>query len=154
MPLKITPGQMKRIYQLLNQTGKMDAKVDLVKHYTKGRETSTKEMLYFEATELIKHLEAFQKQEPIQKIPTSEQLKNQACDRMRKKIIAMLREIGYEKYSPAYNRNVADMDRIYKLINKVGYLEKPLNQYTDLELPKLVSQMESIYTKDIKKKIK
>jgi hypothetical protein len=152
--MKTTPGQMKRIHQLLNQTGKMDAKVDLVNYYTKGRETSTKEMLYYEANDLIKHLEAFQKQESIQKIPTSEQLKNQSCDRMRKKIIAMLREIGYEKYSDFAGKSVADMTRIYKLIDTVGYLKKPMNEYNELELPKLVSQIESIYIKDIKKKIR
>ncbi len=72
------------------------------------------------------------------------------ADTMRKKIISMLREIGYEtKYN---NKIVADMQRIYTLIKSKGFKKpKGLNEYTYEELPKLVSQIEAIYVSELKK---
>ena len=71
-------------------------------------------------------------------------------DKMRKKIISMMRECGYEKFSHQRGGMVADMPRIYALVENKGYLKKPLNEYSHNELPKLVSQMESIYISIIK----
>jgi hypothetical protein len=63
---------------------------------------------------------------------------NEACDRMRKKIISRFHEMGYRK-----NGRI-QMDRVNRTIEKYGYLHKPLNKYTYKELPKLVSQFSTI----------
>lgn len=55
---------------------------------------------------------------------------------MRRKVIACLREAGYNK------AGVADMARIYEWVNKYGHAKKELNKYDYLELVKLVTQAE------------
>jgi hypothetical protein len=72
------------------------------------------------------------------------EMKNLEADKMRKKIISLLRSIGFEK-----DRR-ADMPRILEYVQKVGYGHKPLNDYKHNELPKLVTQMEQIVNKEIK----
>jgi hypothetical protein len=65
------------------------------------------------------------------------------ADRMRKKIISLAREMGWELRTTA--GKAADMDRIKNWVMKYGYLKKPLNDYTINELPRLVTQFEHVY---------
>lgn len=62
-----------------------------------------------------------------------------STNQMRRKIIALFRKMGCEK------GDKADMDRIYRWVQRHGYKKKPLNSYTAQELPKLVSQVERVY---------
>ncbi len=116
----------------------MDEKRGYVKSVTDGRVESSSAMTYMEGMKLIRHLE--DKQQPSNIDP---------ADNMRKKIISMLREIGYETH--VEGKRKADMKAIYSLVNKVGYLKKGFNQYTAQELPKLVSQIEEIYKKELRR---
>lgn len=143
----IQPGQLKRLHALLNKAGLMDEKADLVKQYSACRETSSTKLEYREANSLIKHLEDLTLQMGMR---SPEDIKRQTADTMRKKIISMLREVGFE--TTEGSRKKADMKAIYSLIIKIGYLKpKSLNQYDNNELPKLVSQIESYYQKELKR---
>jgi hypothetical protein len=102
---------------------------DLIHDFTKGRTQSLTDLSMGELNELITQLGA-QKDDP--------------CDRMRKKIISMLKYQGYQLPS-----GKADMVRIYAFILKYGYLHKHLNEYSEEDLPKLVYQAETMKKKYI-----
>lgn len=147
--MKITPGQIKKLHLFLNKVKTLPKeereafKRDLIKHYSSNRTESVKELNFYEANQVINHIKAI----------VEEDKPDDPADVMRKKIISMLREVGYEKFDTIKNRKVADMQRIYKLIKEKGYLKpKYLNEYTHDELPKLVSQIENIYITTLKKK--
>lgn len=149
--MKIQPSQLRRLHQLLNALGLMEEKQHLVRQYTNGRTSSSRDMMPHEASALIKGLEGLQKPQVQPYIPTAHD-QAASADIMRKKIISMFREIGYEVYDPAKGKIVADMHRVYSFVKDKGYLKpKGLNQYTAKELPRLVSQVECIYSKTIDK---
>jgi hypothetical protein len=103
----------------------------LIDSFTSGRKDGLKQLTDWEYKEFIEWLST---QYPAQ---TSTELL--ACDIMRKKIISLLRKIGYAKDGRA------DMPAIYAWVLKYGYLKKPLMDYTHSELPKLVTQAETFY---------
>jgi hypothetical protein len=78
-----------------------------------------------------------------------EQLRD-ADNEQRRKIISLLRGIGFYYFCEIKQRTVADMPRIHKYVEEVGYLHKNMNTYTSAELPKLVTQVEIIHGKEIK----
>jgi len=149
--MKIQPSQLRRLHQLLNALGLMEEKPQLVRQYTNERTSSSRAMMPHEAKMLIKGLEDLQKPKAKHYTPTAHD-QAASADIMRKKIISMFREIGYEVYDPTKSKIVADMHRIYSFVRHKGYLKpKGLNQYTAKELPGLVSQVECIYKKTINK---
>lgn len=131
---KICAKQIQQINILLTEAKLREQKDALVHSYSSGRSTSMRDLYYEEADELITYLR---------------QMHYDAADRMRKKIIGILRDMGYTKVKSG--KHVADMSAVYKLIESKGYLKKPFNAYTSTELPKLVSQIESISRKEMKK---
>ena len=68
----------------------------------------------------------------------------QKMDRMRKRILSMCYSIGWTRYNPEKRRQEVDMDRLEAWLLKYGYLHKPLNDYTYMELPALVTQAERL----------
>lgn len=119
-----------RIHLLLSQSGKAAHKKELVSSFTSGRSDSSRDMTDQEARDLISYLEG-SKTAP------------DPADRMRKKIISMAREIGWEMRTA--KGKVADIERIKNWVLKYGYLKKPLNDYGINELPRLVTQFEQVY---------
>lgn len=69
----------------------------------------------------------------------------QAAQRMRRKIIGILAARGVINA-----QGKPDMPHIHAWVLKYGYLHKPLNAYTNAELPRLVGQAEAILLSDIK----
>lgn len=67
-----------------------------------------------------------------------------SANTMRRKIIAILAARG------AVKDGRPDMAHIYAWVEKYGYLHKPLNHYTQAELPRLVTQAERIVASDFK----
>lgn len=133
MPIKITAAQNRRLHQLLNETGLIEDKKDLVRSFTNGRAESSKELSVKEANRLILHLEGFhQTHDP--------------ADRMRKKIFAICHHLQWIYGSSEVDKKLNQV-KIDAFIKRYGYLKKPLNAYTRLELPKLVSQLEIIEKK-------
>jgi hypothetical protein len=122
--------QLARIHVLLHKCGLMAYKADMVIEVTNGREHSTKQLTFDEANLMIARLEATIK-ERAKKAQEPAQV-------MRRKIISCCREMGWVKGGKA------DMPRIYTWVLKYGYLHKPLNAYTAMELPKLVTQAENM----------
>jgi hypothetical protein len=136
----ITPSQLKYLHALLNQLDWIDQKPALVKQYTNGRETSSKNLLKIEADDLIRDLEG-QLEKPV--APTSAE--EAANERMRRKIISRAHEMGWELPG-----GKADMARINAWCQTRGFGKKRLNDYTKAELSKLVSQMDIVYKKYLK----
>lgn len=122
-----TAAQNNRIWGLAAQAGlsKDDIAV-LVGQVTDGRTSRSSEMEVMEAQMLIDNLQ--------QKVDTKATDK---LDTMRKKIIAMAREMNWE-----VNRK-ADMQRIYAWVLKYSPQHKPLNDHNQAELAKLVTQFEN-----------
>lgn len=67
-----------------------------------------------------------------------------SANRQRRKIIAILAARGMAKDGKP------DMAHIYAWVLKYGYLHKPMNNYTQAELPRLVSQAEGVQHSDFK----
>ncbi len=68
-----------------------------------------------------------------------------AAQRQRRKIIGILAGRGCVT---AQGR--PDMQRIHAWVTKYGYLHKPLNHYSNAELPRLVAQAERVMHTDLK----
>lgn len=138
--MNIQDNQRRKIYALLRNAGLNEGdKKELVMSFTRQRTEHSSEMSFREADELIKWLES-----------RFSQLDR--ADRMRKKIISMAREMGWE-CSPASLKGakpLADMQRINQWCTRFGYLHKPLNDYKYKELPALVTQFEQVYRSFLK----
>lgn len=141
--MKTQPGQLKRIHQLLNSTKMMGEKSDLVRDFTGGREKSSKEMLYNEANNLIKHLEAYENSLSPKKVSYAPV--NDAKNAMRKKIIRYAHLMKWQLPGEK-----ADMERINNWCVKYGQFKQPLNDHDEKELAKLVTQFENVYKSFLK----
>jgi len=119
-----------RLHLLLTQTHNTVFKKALVFGFTSGRSDSSRDMTDQEAREMIQYLEG-QNTAP------------DPADRMRKKIISMAREMGWE-IRTAKGR-AADMERIKNWVLKYGLHKKPFKDYQVNELPALVTQFERVY---------
>lgn len=122
----MTPKQIKYLFVLLNKAGLADRREDLCLGASNGRTTHASELTASESAALIKYAVGLSGE-------------NNASDRMRKKILSMAHEMGWE------TAHKVDMERINGWCSKFGYLHKPLDQYSYQELPKLVSQFEGAY---------
>jgi len=79
-----------------------------------------------EATDMIKHLKELDPE-------------NAKADKMRKKILSMAHEMNWRVNGKVNMKAIDTWCRNY------SYLKKSLDRYTYKELPKLVSQFESVY---------
>jgi len=138
MPIEFTTidkGQIKRVHALLaaiGMGGDKEYKAELVQLYSHGRVASTKDLLHIEASFLIADL-----QKMADKPLTPEQVK---ADNKRKLILSYAHKMGWEKAN-----GKVDIARVDAWCVKSGYLHKPFNDYSLLELSKLVWQMETVY---------
>lgn len=125
-PKKIEAWQIKTMHTLLRKLNLMAWKQDIMNADLPDDRyvTSSKDLYYEEANRIIKYLQGQQNQSP----------EEVSLDRQRKKIISSCREMGWNK------GGYADMRRIYDWVEKYGYLNKPLNEYTLQEIPRLVTQ--------------
>ena len=99
----------------------MPQKAAMVNGISCGRVESTRDLTNDEADALINHLKAL---EPGHK--------------MRRKIIRLAHEMHW--HLPGTKK--INMERINGWCQQFGYLHKALNEYTNDELPKLVTQFE------------
>lgn len=121
-------SQLKCLNTLVSKLGiDKEAKEILVKGFSEGRSTSSKELLSDEAAAMIKHLKTLDPQEP-------------KAEKMRRKIISMAHEMGWTLRQGQGDKRKADMKRVDEWCKKFGYLKKSLDNHTCKELPKLVSQ--------------
>lgn len=141
----IAHQQIITIHTLLPATVKADKelKAALIAQYTGSNDkTSTRDLSYSQAYELIRDLQNSKDSSPIYL----------RSDKMRKKIISMAHDLGWQYYSEAKQKLCADMNAINAWCTKYGYLHKNLDDYSYTELPGLVSQFERMYKDKLSKK--
>lgn len=127
----ITPAQLRKINTMISKRGiSKDAKEAMMLGFTAGRSSSSKELHFNEAAELIKHLEAGD--------PNRE-----SAEKMRGKILYYAHEMGW--HTLKNGRYVADILRVDEWCLKYGYIKRKLDGYSYQELPRLVSQFEAVY---------
>jgi len=133
---QLTPAQLKCINTIVSkQNINKEIKQLIIGGFTAGRSTSSKDLCYEEAVAVIKHLK--------QNDPNRE-----GADKMRKKILYYAHEMGWQQLKNG--KLVADLRRIDLWCLQFGYLKRKLDNYSYQELPKLVSQFESMYKHYIK----
>lgn len=120
--MNIQPNQNKLIHALLNSTGMMQQKKNIIMGFTGGRSDSSKGLTYEEAGAMLVYLKS-----------------QDAAHKMRRKIIKLAHEIDWKKPGS----NMIDLHAIDNWCKKYGYGHKGLNEYTTVELPKLVTQFEN-----------
>lgn len=111
-----------------------DTKEDMICLHTDGRTTSIRGLTFKEADAVIKLLLG------------GETAAQSAAAKMRRKIMSMAHEVGWELAG-----GKLDMPRLNNWCSKYGYLKKPLDAYTEAELPRLVTQYEGAYYSHLKK---
>lgn len=120
--MNIKPEQLRNLHGLLNRTGLMEEKETLVLSFSGGREKSSRGLTYQEAGALITHLKSLD-----------------GSHKMRRKIISMAHELGWK--IPGTKK--INMEAINTWCKTYGYGKKELNEYTEQELPKLVTQFQN-----------
>lgn len=121
----------KRLHVLLSQTGLMAQKANMVFGFSAGRTESSRQLTEAEMKGLIMYLEQQKSGRQI----------NDSANRMRRKVISMAHEMHWHLSGTVK----IDMIKINTWCIKYSYLHKKLNDYSLTELPKLVSQFESVY---------
>lgn len=119
-----------------------DAYRAMIAGATAGRTTSTKGLTQSEAMDMINNLVGLA---GPWKGPGS------AGDTMRKKILSRFHRMQYyTPLPPEGGTPRLDFRRIANWMLQYSYLHKPLNNYTEKELPALVSQVDAMYKSYLK----
>lgn len=118
---------------LLKSTGLDAQKAILVSSFTKFRTESTKEMTFAEADDMIRYLQG-------------EANKDDGSNQMRRKILSVCHNLNWKKAD-----GKVDLDVLDQWCLNHSYLKKRLMEYTYKELPKLVTQVQSMYSSMLKK---
>lgn len=130
----ITRPQLQAIQAMLSKAGLRGQKDSIVFSYSQGRTTHVSDLYINEAGSLIKWLK---------EMLNSPDAKT---GRMRNKILSIAHELGWELESGR-----VDMFRINAWCVKYGHAHKELDQYTYMELPRLVTQFENMLKDYLKK---
>lgn len=113
-----------------------ETKRDMIREISQGQFEHTADISNDQLDQLIAHVNSMVNFKPAC-----------AADRMRKKIIHYCHMMRW------YNANgKLDWDRINGFCVKSGHAHKNLNEYTEKELPTLVSQWEEVYKSFLRKK--
>lgn len=138
-------AQNRQLWAIVNQL-KIDKEQveELAFQYSQGRTKSTRELSVQEFSSLVNHLEAIKKgmvkaSEVKQKLPDP-------ADRQRKKFLSTCYDLKWT------TNGKLNWIKINEWLQQYGYLHKPLNDYTLQELPKLVTQIETLLKKDYAKR--
>lgn len=126
MNTKITTPQLRCIYALLTKLKLKET--DIVPGFTKDDRETVPQLTKQEAIAIIGWLK---ENDPEEK----------KAEKQRRYIISMTHELGWR--IPGTTK--ADMKRLDEWMVASSYLHKKLNSYTPKELPKLVTQFQSMY---------
>jgi|SRR5690242_8328909 len=132
-----------QLHALLNQTGLTAQKKSLVFGFTNGRSDSSRDLTDAEAQSLVNYL----RQQPGAVV--LRQAQDDSANKQRRKIVSMAHELGW--HNLVQGKWKVDMRGLNNWCVQHSYLKKELNQYTAGELPRLVSQFESMYKKYLNK---
>lgn len=121
--------QNRLLYMLINQLNIDEStKMDMVSRYTNGRTASSSQMYWHECQNMIGFLK--------RQGPDS----TSSANTMRRKILYYFHQLGWEQENGKVN-----MEDVEKWMHAKSYLNKSMNKYTPAQLPKLVSQVYSMY---------
>lgn len=124
--------QNKQLNGLLTATGNTANKASLVLGITKGRSESRADLTDAEAADLINWLNKQPK-------PQQKQIAYGAAELQRRKLIAIAHKMGWKLES-----GKVDLKRLNEWCLK-QFGKKGLNDYTEKELPKLVTIFDKVY---------
>lgn len=128
----------RQLHALLSSTGLSDQKANIINGISGGRTDSSRDLTDYEFKSLLNWLQ------------TQFEGSHKKADRERKKILSLCYTYGLTVFDPAKGRDMVDMKALNTWMLKYSYLHKPLNDYTLQELPKLVTQFESVVSKHLK----
>jgi hypothetical protein len=131
---RLTTSQIKCCKALINKLHLQAQKDNLVLGFSNQRTSHVTELTSSECNAFIAWLK-------------SQDTDEQKAEKMRRKIIAIARSMGWQKNEVQPNGSIvqkADMQRIDEFCKSKGYLHKKLNQYLYNQLPTLVSQFEAV----------
>jgi hypothetical protein len=127
--LKITPEQ----------------KIELVMSFTNNRTYRSSEMEVSECESLIRKLQQMDNTpRPVVRVNP---FVGDHCDKMRKKCLSIAHELRWEHPDGSINMAIFNAWCL-----NFSFLKKPFNLYTATELPKLISQLEMILSKEYARK--
>jgi hypothetical protein len=132
-------SQNNLLHQLLERCGLSDMKAELVLAYTSGRSQHSSEMSWEECQQLIDSLQ-------------------QNENKMRRKVLSICHQLGWYCYKKPYaeapvhewqlqlsnGRPILDMKRINDWCIKYSHVHKSLNEHSEKDLVKLVSQFQLV----------
>lgn len=130
--------KVKKLHLFLNRLNMNTAedKEMFAFQFSNERTTKTSELTIKEYDQLLNRLQSLSNQQD-------------ACNTMRRKIISRAHEMSWT-YQDANGKTKANIKRINDWCVKFGYLHKPLNDYTEKELPALVTQFDKVYVDYLK----
>lgn len=140
--MKVTNMQIRAIHTLLPIEIKQDvaAKKDVIFQFTNDyNRTSTNDLTFHEAQALINKLKGDD---------YSFYAKFDSNIKQHLTLLSMCYNLNWVRFDDHLNRNVANLTMLGSWLEKYGYLHKPLQDYTDLELPKLVAQFSRVVKHD------
>lgn len=127
--------QLKFIFGAIRKLGiRDDARKQMVHSITNGRTESCSELSHTEARELCRKLDQMQTSYKDQ----------ERKEKMRKKIISCFHEMNYR-----HPGGKIDMERIEQWMLHYSYAHKSIMQYQYNELPRLVTQVETMRDKHL-----
>jgi len=141
LQMKRTNEQNRRLHALLNQTGLMDEKAELVKSFSAIGSLSSKDLLIDEATRLIKYLEEtlhVRSSVPVAPVNNLSELDKEG-NQMRRKMFALGYEMNWGKDQHTVKARLDDW-----CISR-GEFKKALNKHSYKELARLITQFENVY---------
>lgn len=142
--MRITNDQVKRIHVLLPEGIKRDKeqKANLMQQFTKDyRKTSTKDLTFIQANQLIKRLGG----KPLQ-------YDNYAYidfkNKQHRYIYSLLMQHGWTVYSQEHTKSIADLQRLSDwLKSHRSPVKKKLKDMTPKELSKIITALEQMMLK-------
>lgn len=131
-------GQNKRLYGLINALGiDEETKREMVANFTNNRTDRTSGMDYYEAQNIIDHMQAVKDGKPQKPKHNNP---DDPANKQRRKILSICHELGWED-----GRGKIDWVRLNAYLLKYGYKHyEQLNDYSLAELPTLVTQFENL----------
>jgi hypothetical protein len=132
--------QIKTIHALLPaHLRDADVKAEFIHSFTEDpQRTSTKQLTSIEAEEVIYFLKTG-RNATYAHFATFDH-----NNRQHRYILSITHQLGWVKYHADKQKMLPDLERLGAWLRKYGHQHKPLKNYTEAELPKLVHQLENL----------
>lgn len=139
--MKVTTEQIKLIHVLMPTYLKknFDEKHNVISQFTEDpAKGSCKDLTSSQADDLIHWLQFGNR------MSTDHFAAFDKSNGKHKYILSLCHQIGWVKYSPSAKRNFVHLPSLGQWLHKYGYLHKPLKDYSNKEISKLIAQLEKV----------